>query len=320
MQNSCKIVIAEPEGFSREALELLRAEGEVFFAKGPHDEAYRDADVVWVRLRDRIDRDFLAGAPQVKMIVTATTGLNHIDLRETERRSIQVLSLQGETGFLREIRATAEHSVGLMLALLRQIPAAAGHVREGGWNRNLFKGHELHDKTIGIVGYGRLGSLVARYLIAFGANVVAADPNVKSDMLDPGVLLVPLPELLRVSDIVTLHVNFTENNAKMFGAREFAQMKHGSWFINTARGELVEQEALLSALRSGWISGAAIDVVADEQAPDAAGRLAEFARRNTNLLITPHIGGCTFESMEKTELFMAKKLQAALAAVAPAAV
>jgi D-3-phosphoglycerate dehydrogenase / 2-oxoglutarate reductase len=172
----------------------------------------------------------------------------------------------------------------------------------------------LHEKTVGIVGYGRLGTLVGRYLLAFGAKVLAADPNVKSAMLDPEVRLVPLSDLLRVSDIVTLHVNFTEANAGMFGVREFGQMKHGSWFINTARGELVEQDALLSALRSGWIRGAAIDVIADEQAAGAAERLVEFARRNSNLLITPHIGGCTVESMGKTELFMAKKLQAALTA------
>ena len=121
-----------------------------------------------------------------------------------------------------------------------------------------------------------------------------------------------------MSDIITLHVNFTEANVGMIGAREFARMKHGSWFINTARGELVDQDALLLALRSGWIRGAAIDVVADEQAQGAAGRLVEFAQRNSNLLITPHIGGCTVESMEKTELFMAKKLQAALTAAAVA--
>jgi D-3-phosphoglycerate dehydrogenase len=294
----------------------LRGLGEVFLANGPHDQVFRDADVVWVRLRDRIDREFFSRAPNAKIIVTATTGLNHIDVQEADRRGIQILSLRGETSFLREIRATAEHSVGLMLALLRQIPAAAGHVREGGWDRDLFKGHELHEKTVGIIGYGRLGSLVARYLLAFGAKVLAADPNVMANMMDPYVPLVSQSELLRESDIVTLHVNFTESNALMIGAREFARMKHGSWFINTARGELVDQEALLLALRSGWISGAAIDVIADEQAPGAAGRLVEFARRNSNLLITPHIGGCTVESMEKTELFMAKKLQTALAAVA----
>ena len=314
--NSYKIVIAEPAGFSQEAAELLRSQGEVLFAKGPHDETFRDADVIWVRLRDRIDSDFFSRAPNAKILVTATTGLNHIDLREADRRGVQVLSLRGETNFLREIRATAEHSVGLMLALLRQIPAAAGHVREGGWNRDLFKGHELYEKTVGIVGFGRLGTLVARYLVAFGAKIVAADPNFKSTMFDPDVEMVSLSELLRRSDIVTLHVNFTEANAGMFGAREFAQMKHGSWFINTARGELVDEEALLSALRSGWIRGAAVDVVADEQVSGSSGRLAEFARRNSNLLITPHIGGCTFESMEKTELFMAKKLEAALAVLA----
>jgi len=318
VQNTYKIVIAEPAGFSQEALELLRHQGEVLFAKGPHDPVFRNADVVWVRLRDRIDREFFSRAPNAKIIVTATTGLNHIDLREADHRGIQVLSLRGETGFLREIRATAEHSVGLMLALLRQIPAAAGHVREGGWNRDLFKGHELHEKTIGIVGYGRLGSLVAGYLLAFGAKVVATDPNVIGSMLEPYLPLVSLSELLRVSDIVTLHVNFTEANVGMIGAREFARMKHGSWFINTARGELVDQDALLVALRSGWIRGAAIDVVADEQAEGAAGRLVEFAKQNSNLLITPHIGGCTVESMEKTELFMAKKLQAALMAAAVA--
>lgn len=312
MAESYKIVVAEPDEFSVAAADVLRDLGAVVFVNEPGDDVLRDADIVWVRLRNRIDAEFFSRAPNVKIIVTATTGLNHVDLREAERRGIQVLSLRGETEFLRDVRATAEHTVGLMLALLRNVPGAVAHARAGGWNRDLFKGHELYDKTAGIVGYGRLGKLVARYLLAFGVEVRATDPNVPALAVEPGVSLMPFAELLSIADLITVHANLTDANERLFGACEFGQMKEGAWFINTARGELVDEDALLAALESGRLGGAAIDVLADEQAAGRPRRLVEYARRNANLLITPHIGGCTHESMEKTELFLANKLRAAL--------
>lgn len=263
------------------------------------------AEALWVRLRHRVDGEVLAAGTRLRVVVTATTGLNHIDLEEAGRRRVRVLSLCGETDFLREVRATAEHTVGLLLALLRQTPAAVEHVREGGWNRDLFRGREVAGKKIGVVGYGRLGRMVGEYLRAMGATVVAADPGVEGTL--------PLEELLRAADVVSLHAGLTAETRGFFGRREFGAMKPGAWFLNTARGELVDEAALLEALESGRLAGAALDVLAGE---DAGGMghhpLVRYAREHRNLLITPHLGGCTTESMEKTERFLAEKLVALL--------
>lgn len=302
------ILIAESRGFPTGARRQLERHGEVILAdldRAGLEAAIRHAQVLWVRLRYRIDEPLLDLAPGLTMIATPTTGLTHIDTAAVERRGIQLVSLRGETGFLKDVRATAEHTIGLMLALMRHIPEAAAHVAGGGWNRNLFRGAELYGKTVGIVGYGRLGRIVARYLRAFDARVLAVDPYV-SDM-EEGVQRVSLEHLLLASDVVTLHVNLCEETHRFFGRREFALLKPGSFFINTSRGELIDEPALVEALRSGRIS-AAVDVVTDEHVP--GGPLIGVP----NLLITPHIGGCTLESMQKTEVFLASRVADLLAA------
>ena len=144
--------------------------------------AVGEVNILWVRLRHRIDAEVMAAAPHLKIIVTPTTGLNHIDLEEAGRRGIRILSLRGEAEFLQDVRATAEHTLALILALLRHVPTALTHVQEGGWNRDQFKGRELHRKTVGVVGYGRLGRIVARYLRAFDTQVLITDPNLKTEV------------------------------------------------------------------------------------------------------------------------------------------
>lgn len=264
---------------------------------------------LWVRLRNNIDAEVLDAAPALKFVATNTTGLTHLDLEELERRGITVLSLRGETDFLTEIRATAEHTLALLFALLRNIPAAHQHVLAGGWNRDLFAGRELHCKTAGIIGYGRLGRIVARYLTAFGMNVLATSPHLQQADCDPGVRAVPLEMLLRESQVVSLHANYTPENARMLGASQFALLRPGSYFVNTARGELVDEAALLAALESGHLVGAALDVLDGEQATGmGAHPLVRYAQTHGNLLLTPHLGGNTPESLAKTEEFLAEKI------------
>ncbi len=308
------ILVSESSDFSIEAVGLLRQIGEVSLADLDRCAllaAVYDADILIIRLRHQIDTEVMAAAPRLKIIASPTTGLNHIDLPEAERRGIQVLSLRGESQFLQDVRATAEHTLALIFALLRQVPTALRHVQEGGWNRDLFKGRELRGKTVGVVGYGRLGRIVARYLKAFDTRIVTADPHVKAETVETGVTLVSLPQLLQAADLVTLHVNLCDETRKFFGRQQFALMKAGAWFINTSRGELVDEEALLEALQSGHIAGAAIDVLGDEQSEGMASHpLVAYARAHDSLIVTPHIGGCTTESMEKTEIFLAEKLRA----------
>lgn len=313
-----KLLIAESGGFSPAALARLRQSFELTqgdLARAELLTALRQGTFtgLWVRLRNHIDAEVLDAAPGLKFVATNTTGLTHLDLDELDRRGITVLSLRGETEFLTEIRATAEHTIALLLTLLRKIPAAHQHVLGGGWNRDLFAGRELHRKTAGIIGYGRLGRIVARYLTAFGMKVLATSPHLEQSDCDPGVQAVPLETLLAESQIVSLHANSIPANRQMIGAAEFARMQPGSWFINTARGELVDEAALLQALQSGHLAGAALDVLADEQATGMADHpLVSYALTRENLLLTPHLGGNTPESLSKTEEFLAEKLLAAL--------
>ena len=310
-----RILVAESRGFSPQAAAILRELGEVTLAdlnRAELERAIGGAEVLWVRLRHCTDEALLRLAPDLEAIATPTTGLNHIDTAAVARRGIRLVSLRGETAFLRDVRATAEHTIGLILALLRHIPAAAAHTADGGWDRDRFQGTEIYGKTAGIVGYGRLGRIVARYLLAFGARVLAADP--KAADVESGVERMELDELLREADIVSLHVNLCEETRGFFGRREFARMKPGSILINTARGELVDEAALAEALRAGRLAGAALDVVSGEHlaSPQRAGAIAALAAL-PNVLITPHIGGCTVESMEKTEIFLARQVVELLA-------
>ena len=307
-----KILLAESSGFSCEAAALLRRHGDLVLVdldRAGLLAAVKEAEVLWVRLRHQIDAEVLAAARRLKIIVTPTTGLNHIDLKEAHRRGIKVLSLQGETEFLNDIRATAEHTVALMLALLRRVPAAVAHVGKGNWDRDQLKGREVFGKTIGIIGYGRLGRIVARYLKAFDARIFVSDPHIDHKSLDTGISATSLEDLLRESDIVSLHVSLSDATQSFFGKEQFSRMKAGAWFINTARGELIDETALLDALRSGHVAGAALDVLCEESSNGMINHpLVCYAREHDNLIITPHIGGCTVESMEKTETFLADHL------------
>lgn len=311
-----RILVAERRRFSPAAVSLLQTLGEVVLADLSRSEllaAVVDADVLWVRLRHQIDAEVLEAAGQLQFLLTATTGLNHVDLEAAGRHGVEVLSLRGEADFLRDVRATAEHTLGLMLALLRRLPEATRHVAAGGWDREQFVGRELCGMTVGLVGYGRLGRLVGTALQALGAEVLACDPAIAESEDGRGVEFVSLDVLLRRAELVSLHAALNDRNRGFFGAPQFAQMRRGAWFVNTARGELVDEGALLEALRSGQLTGAAVDVLRDEQSAGMHDHpLVAYAQEHTQLLITPHIGGCTVESTEKTEVFLARKLCAAV--------
>lgn len=317
MATPLQILNAEPARFNREAAALLSTFG--CYREAECDRAallrrVESADVLIVRLAHSIDAEVLARASRLKIIASATTGLNHIDLAEAERRNISVVCLKGETEFLSRITATAEHTWGLLLALMRKLPAAAGHVLQGGWDRDLFIGHELRGKTLGVIGYGRLGRIVAEYGRAFRMKVIICDR--KDCAVEAGIEQADLQTVLTQSDVVSLHVNFEPENARMIGRDVFAAMKQGAVFVNTARGELVDEDALIDALETGRLRGAGLDVLAAEKGA-AGGWLAQravhaYAKSHDNLIITPHIGGACVDSMHETELFLARKITTAL--------
>jgi D-3-phosphoglycerate dehydrogenase len=306
------ILISEAIGFSESAAEHLRNCARLLLRDLDRPSllaAVRNADVLWVRLRHKIDREVMAAAPNLRAIATPTTGLNHIDLAEAEKLGIHVISLQGATDFLQNVYATAEHTVALILSLMRHLPAAHEHVINGHWHRDLFIGNELRGKTAGVIGYGRLGRMVAKYLQSFGMRISVTDIKNVDQVEHPDIECVSLDQLLRTSDVVTVHVPLSDQTKGILGKREFACMKPGSWFVNTARGELVDEVALLDALRKSHLAGAALDVLCDEYSSNLTkNSLVRYAQQHQNLLITPHIGGCTTESREKTEHFLATRV------------
>jgi D-3-phosphoglycerate dehydrogenase / 2-oxoglutarate reductase len=312
------ILVAESTGFSKNAAERLRAHGHLVMADLDRRlllTSVPDAHVLWVRLKHRIDREVMEAAPNLRAVATPTTGLNHIDLAEARRRNIQVISLQGATEFLQNVYATAEHTVALILALLRHVPGARDHVIDGDWNRDLFIGRELHGKRAGVIGCGRVGRMVAGYLRSFGMRVMVTDVQNVDRVVSSEIELVSLTHLLYTSDIVTLHIPLSERTRGFFGEAEFARMKPGSWFINTARGELVDEDALIRALCDRRLAGAALDVLCDENSLGMNDNsVVQYARDHDNVLITPHIAGCTSESREKTERFLATQVVAFLRA------
>lgn len=315
MTSRTKIFIAEPLDFSLAAVRVLQQAGEVELRQCGRDElaaAFASYDVVWFRLAHRIDAEMLGRNPRCHILATPVTGLDHIDLAACEARGIRVVSLRGEIDFLKNVRATAELTVGLALALLRNIPSAHAAARRGEWDRDRFRGRELFGRTAGIVGMGRLGTLVAGYLRAFGMRVLGYDPR-EDYPHEAAERSATMSDLLQQSDIVVLLVKYDESTRHLFGGREFAEMKPGAVLVNTSRGGVVDEQALTAALDSGRLAGAALDVLDGEPAIDAHHPLVAYARTHDNVLLTPHIGGNTVESFEKTELFLAEKVLAALA-------
>ena len=310
-----RIFNAEPEGYSPEARAILERLGEVVEAECSRAQLLAqvaEAEVLIVRLRHMIDAEVLDHARSLRVIVSATTGLNHIDVAAAQARNIAVLCIKGEREFLDSITATAEHTWGLLLALARHIPTAVQHVRDAGWDRDRFKGRQLSGLTLGIVGLGRLGTMVAEYGRVFRMRVVAHDiePVMHADQVEMLTLL----ELLACSDVVCLLPSYQEASHQLMGRREFDHMKVGAVLLNTSRGEVIDEAVLLQALRSGSLAGAALDVLAGEAKRGgdwlSCHPLIEFARSSDRLLITPHIGGATFDSLRQAETFMARKLAA----------
>jgi D-3-phosphoglycerate dehydrogenase len=242
-----------------------------------------------VRSGTRVDRDFLAGAPCLRVVGRAGVGVDNIDMAAATERGIAVLNAPAGNTI-----SAAELTLALMLSTVRRIPAADRSVREGAWTRGRFAGLELRGKTLGLVGAGRIGSEVARRARGFGMTILAYDPFLSDERArDVGVEPVELEELLARADVVSLHVPLTDSTRGMMGPEEMAAMKAGAFLINVARGGVVDEDALASALEKGELGGAALDVYAQEPLPDDS-RL----RQAPNLVLTPHLGASTAEAQE----------------------
>ena len=313
MDRQIHVLNIEPDGYSAEAKAILESFAIVDEKRLSKDELLSEIhkyDVLITRLGYYIDQTIIQNGSRLKAIATATTGLDHIDTTVAESLGIKVISLQGETEFLEGITATAEHTFALILALCRKIPFAFNSVCAGKWDRDTFKGTQLKGKTLGIMGFGRLGRMVADYGICFRMKVLVYDSQV--NISNTNVCQVSFDELLGLSDIVTLHLPLNDGTKGLIGRKEIFSMKKGAFLINTSRGKLIDEIALLEALESEHLGGVAVDVVSDELMPDS--KLSEqphvrYAQKHSNLIITPHIGGATWESMKDTEVFIANKIK-----------
>jgi D-3-phosphoglycerate dehydrogenase / 2-oxoglutarate reductase len=266
-------------------------------------------DALVVRSQTRVDAELLAAAaPRLSVVAVASVGTDRVDLPAAAEAHVAVIN--APTG---STVAAAEHTMALLLALLRRIPSADASVRRGEWERARYVGAELQHRTLGIIGLGKIGREVAKRAVAFEMRVIAHDPFLTPGQASAQVsALVELPELLATADVVTVHVTLTPQTRGLIGPAQIAAMKPGAVLVNVARGGLVDEAALAAALNSGHLAGAAIDVFTTEpMTPDNPLRDAP------NTILTPHLGASTAEAQERAGVEMAERLLEALSQARP---
>ena len=266
-------------------------------------------DALVVRSQTRVDAELLSAAsPRLSVVGVASVGIDRIDVEAATRAGVMVVN--APTG---NTIAAAEHTMALMLALLRHVPTADASVRAGEWERSRYTGRELRGKTLGLVGLGKIGKAVARRAAGFEMRVITSDPYLTEDQAaEFGAKLVGLAELLHRSDVISVHTPLTAQTRGMLGRAQLEATKPGAFVLNVARGGLVDEAALADALTSGHLAGAAVDVYSTE--PITA---ENPLRAAPNLVLTPHLGASTAEAQDRVALEMAEQVLMALAGVTP---
>lgn len=249
---------------------------------------------------DKITREVLSGDVRVRIIARHGVGVDNIDLQAATEKRIVVTYTPSANA-----ESVAEHTIGLILALSRHIVDAHLLMRSGGWARLEFIGIELKGKILGIIGLGSIGSRVAEMAKTFGMRVLAYDPFIDKSKADRlGVELKSLEDVLKESDFVSIHASLTSETRGLIGEREFRLMKSTAFLINTARGAIVDEEALVKALKEKWIAGAALDVYTEEPLPKE-----HPLRKLENVILTPHIASYTYEAIRKTDEMVLEALE-----------
>ena len=260
-------------------------------------------DAIIIRSATTLTGDIIDAGAKLKVIGRAGVGLDNVDLPASTKKGVVAMNTPGGN-----TTSTAEHTLSMMLALSRNIPQACAAMRAGRWDRSQFSGVELHGKTLGIIGLGRIGSTVSRYAKAFGMQVLAYDPYLSMEAIQQqGVAAGPLERLYENSDYISVHIPKTAETENLIGATEIAKMKPGVRLINCARGGIIDEAALDEALASGRIAGAALDVFAEE--PLAAD---SPLRGRENCVLTPHLGASTSEAQVNVAIEIAECVRDAL--------
>lgn len=305
-----RVLVADP--IAEDGIALLRSGAEVEVVRGLSEAdlcaRVAAADALVVRSETKVTARVIEAGQRLQVIARAGIGVDNIDVETATRRGVYVVN--APTG---NIVAAAEHALALMLALLRQIPAADRSVRAAEWKRSAFLGREARGKTLGLIGLGRVGSEVARRAAALEMKILAHDPYAtEAKAQSVGARLVELDELLRSSDVISIHAPLTPQTRRLLDAAALAKVKRGAFLVNAARGEIVDEKAVAEALREGRLGGAALDVF-DPEPPRGSPILAA-----PRTVLTPHIGGSTVEAQENVAVDVAQQVLDVLAGRPPA--
>ncbi|ROS61887.1 D-3-phosphoglycerate dehydrogenase [Frigoribacterium sp. PhB160] len=264
--------------------------------------ALAEANAILVRSATKVDAEAIAAAPHLQVVARAGVGLDNVDIKAATTAGVMVVNAPTSN-----IISAAELTVGHILSLARHIPAAHAALAQGQWKRSKYTGVELFEKTVGIVGLGRIGALITARLQAFGVDVVAYDPYVTPARAQQlGVTLLSLDELLATADFVTIHMPKTPETTGMIGLEQMKAMKKTAFVVNVARGGLIDEDALYEALTTGEIAGAGLDVFVTE--PPVDQKLLGLE----NVVVTPHLGASTDEAQEKAGVSVARSVRLAL--------
>ncbi|HEY8792455.1 MAG TPA: phosphoglycerate dehydrogenase [Gaiellaceae bacterium] len=292
------------EEIAEAGIRLLRDRGFEVDVDGDSDltEAIGRYDALIVRSATKVTADLIARADNLKVIGRAGVGIDNVDVDAATRRGIVVANAPEST-----VISAAEHTIGLLVALTRNIPQAHAALKQGRWERKAYGGVELADKTLGVLGFGRIGQQVARRAAGLGMRVVAYDPFVPPDRFrELGVERVESDdEVYAAADFLTLHLPLTDETRKSINANAFGKMRDGVRIVNAARGALVDEDDLLDALTSGKVGGAALDVFSTEP---YSGPLLEL----DNVVVTPHLAASTEEAQDRAGVIIAEQVAAAL--------
>jgi D-3-phosphoglycerate dehydrogenase / 2-oxoglutarate reductase len=269
--------------------------------------ALPDADAIIVRGRTKVTADVMAAAPKLKVVGRAGVGVDNIDLKAAQAKNVVVVNAPQSTTI-----AVAEHTMALLLSLARQIPFGDSGLRRGEWLKKKMEGFELNGKTLGVIGMGRIGSAVVTRAKAFGMVCLGYDPLIAADEITKrGAQPASLEDLLQQSDVVTLHVPLTPDSRGLLNADRLQEMKKGAVIVCTARGNIIDESALLAALDSGQIGGAALDVFAQEPVVDSP--LVKHAK----VVCTPHVAAQTAEAQERAARDIAEEILTVLRGQTP---
>ena len=306
------ILILEPQNYNPRAIDIYKSIGKIFYKKNN----FSNIDVLVVRLSVKLSKSYLKKFKKLKYIVSPTTGLNHIDTEYCYINGINVISLKGENVFLEKINATPEFTFSLMLSLLKNIYIAALDVKNKkkiDLNRLNYLSKEFNEVKIGIAGCGRVGKKIYKYCEDINFNVVCYDPfKDEKYFLENNIKRYKrINPFLESVDVLIICISFSLENINYFSRDKLNKLKKGTILINTSRGEVIDENAILEMLTEGILHAVALDVLSIENSHNEIlhNKLINYISKYNNLLITPHIAGASKKSMFLTELFVAQKLK-----------